>query len=86
MASMSASEVESRILTSLNESGVISDSFEYALQLGIDHQVLVGVVKSLLVDRYHELVSFPFAHSLIHSFTHSPVHIITNPFIVCVDM
>ena len=51
MASMSVSEVESRILATLDESGVITDSYEYALQLGIDHQVLIGVIKSLLVDR-----------------------------------
>ena len=51
MASVSASEVESGILVTLNESGVIPDSYEYALQLGIDHQVLIGVIKSLLVDR-----------------------------------
>ncbi len=51
MASLSTSEVESRILATLNESSVISDSYEYAIELGIDHQVLIGVIKSLLVDR-----------------------------------
>jgi phenylalanyl-tRNA synthetase alpha chain len=40
------------LLTTIEKNGQISDTWDLAIELGIDHQILVGVVKSLLVDRY----------------------------------
>ena len=45
-------DYEQVVLTALATDGVIADTWDLATQLAIDHQILVGVVKSLLVDRY----------------------------------
>lgn len=43
-----ADEVESAVLKTLNESGIIADSGEYVKQVDVeDHNALVGVLKSL---------------------------------------
>ena len=43
-----AEEVESAVLKTLNESGIIADSGEYVKQVDVeDHNALVGVLKSL---------------------------------------
>ncbi|KAK8807848.1 hypothetical protein WA158_007377 [Blastocystis sp. Blastoise] len=42
--------LEKNLLEYVNEHGCIENSFEYAASLGVDHQALVGVVKSLEVD------------------------------------
>lgn len=45
-------DYEQTVLSTLEKDGVIADTWDLAIQLNIDHQVLVGVVKSLLVDQY----------------------------------
>lgn len=45
-------DYEQVVLTALEKDNVIVDTWELAVQLNIDHQNLVGVVKSLLVDKY----------------------------------
>jgi len=50
-----AEEVESAILKTLNESGIIADSGEYVKQVDVeDHNALVGVLKSL---EAHEMIT-----------------------------
>jgi hypothetical protein len=44
--------VESLILTTLARENVIPDTWDLALQYSLDHQVVVGHMKSLLVDLY----------------------------------
>lgn len=45
-------DYEQAVLSVLEKDGSIPDTWDLATQLNIDHQILVGVVKSLLVDRY----------------------------------
>jgi PheRS DNA binding domain 3/PheRS DNA binding domain 1 len=46
-------DLEQIMLDALSiEPGIIGDSWEFAAGLNVDHQVIVGVVKSLLVDQY----------------------------------
>lgn len=45
-------DVEGLLLSSLEKEGVIADSWDFALIHSIDHQNLIGVMKSLLVDSY----------------------------------
>lgn len=45
-------DIEALILSTLHTAGSIADSFEFAAQHGIDHQALVGTLKSLLADNY----------------------------------
>lgn len=45
-------DYEQLVLTAIEKDGAIADTWELAAQLNIDHQILVGVVKSLLVDKY----------------------------------
>jgi len=47
MAAPSAMEIEAQVLQSVNTDGCIADSGDMANSLGIDHNVLVGVLKSL---------------------------------------
>jgi len=47
-----AVDLEQLILNKLQEENEILDTWEYSKVLNIDHQQLIGVVKSLLVDRY----------------------------------
>jgi phenylalanyl-tRNA synthetase alpha chain len=46
------SNLEPLILSTLAKENEISDTYTFSQKTGIDHQMLVGVVKSLLVDRY----------------------------------
>jgi phenylalanyl-tRNA synthetase alpha chain len=52
-------DYEQIVLNTLAKDGVIADTWDLALSLGVDHQVLVGVIKSLLADAYvlEELLS-----------------------------
>lgn len=45
-------DYEQVLLSALDKDGLIADTWEMAALLNIDHQILVGVVKSLLVDKY----------------------------------
>lgn len=45
-------DLEHLILQRLAETEVIEDTWEYSNFLNVDHQQLVGVIKSLLVDQY----------------------------------
>lgn len=45
-------DYEQAVLTAIAKDGLIADTWELATQLNVDHQILVGVVKSLLVDKY----------------------------------
>jgi len=45
-------DYEQVVLSILAKDNEISNTWDLAIQLNIDHQVLVGVVKSLLSDRY----------------------------------
>jgi hypothetical protein len=45
-------DVESLILITLARDNVIADTWDLALQYSLDHQVIVGHMKSLLVDLY----------------------------------
>ena len=45
-------DIEQLLLTALSKEDTIENSWDYALSIGIDHQALIGAVKSLLVDRY----------------------------------
>ena len=49
---MAAFDIEQTVLTKLMNSMTIEDTYDYATELNIDHQVLVGTLKSLLTDRY----------------------------------
>lgn len=52
-------DLESLLLSTLSNDNIIHDSYEFALQQQIDHQNLIGVLKSLLVDGYvqEEIIS-----------------------------
>lgn len=45
-------DIEELILSSLASNGQIDDTWEFSLKHNISHQVLIGAVKSLLVDSY----------------------------------
>lgn len=45
-------DIEQLILTTVAKNGCISDTWEFAEKVSIEHQVIVGVLKSLLVDLY----------------------------------
>ena len=45
-------DLEALLLSTLAANNEISDSWEFSIEAGIDHQNLVGTVKSLLVDAY----------------------------------
>lgn len=47
-----STDLEHLILSKLARDGKIDDTYVFSTETGIDHQTLVGVVKSLLVDRY----------------------------------
>lgn len=47
MAAPDAQEIETKILSRVNADGCIADSGEFAQALGVDHNVVVGVLKSL---------------------------------------
>ncbi len=49
---LDGADLEQHILTRLATDGIIADTWTLSQEIGIDHQSLVGVVKSLLVDRY----------------------------------
>merc|ERR1711920_693124 len=49
---MDQAQVESLILATVNKDGSIRDTFEFAQAQGIPHTLVVGVVKSLLVDAF----------------------------------
>lgn len=49
---LDGADLEQYILTRLATDGIIADTWTLSQEIGIDHQSLVGVVKSLLVDRY----------------------------------
>lgn len=51
-SSSSMVDVESLILQTLARDNVIPDSWDFALKHSLDHQVVVGNIKSLLVDNY----------------------------------
>ena len=44
--------VETQILQHLNANGSIQDTFEYALEHKLSHDLVVGVMKSLLTEAY----------------------------------
>lgn len=52
LASSQSVDVEQLILTSLTNQGCITDTWVFALHHQLDHQVVIGAVKSLLVDTY----------------------------------
>ena len=45
-------DIEALLLTTLNSANVIEDSFSFAGSNGVDHQKLIGAVKSLEGDLY----------------------------------
>jgi phenylalanyl-tRNA synthetase alpha chain len=49
---VSNSDIEGLILSLLNKDGVIEDSYDLSIKRKIDHQALVGTLKSLLADNY----------------------------------
>ena len=51
-AGRSAEELEQLILSTVAKQDCIADTWDFATEQHIDHQVLVGVLKSLLVDLY----------------------------------
>jgi phenylalanyl-tRNA synthetase alpha chain len=52
MAEDSGAKIEQLLLTTLNTQGEIEDSWAFAANNGLDHQAVVGALKSLLVDSY----------------------------------
>jgi phenylalanyl-tRNA synthetase alpha chain len=54
--------LEQKILSTLAASDAINDTWEFAAAENVDHQVLVGVLKSLLSDRY--VIDEPIARTL----------------------
>ena len=46
------SDIEQSVLSKLFTSLVIDDTWNYAAEIQVDHQMLVGVLKSLLTDDY----------------------------------
>lgn len=51
-ATSSSIDVETLILQTLAKENVILDSWDFALRYSLDHQIVVGNIKSLLVDNY----------------------------------
>jgi len=49
---MDTDAIEQLVLSVLSKDGVIEDSWDFAAKVGVDHQAIVGAVKSLLVDAY----------------------------------
>ena len=49
---MAAFDLEQTVLTKLLGSLTIADTFDFANELNVDHQALVGTLKSLLTDQY----------------------------------
>ena len=52
-------DLEALILGALSSAEVIDDSFVFAAEHGVDHQALVGTLKSLLADSYCSEESSP---------------------------
>lgn len=50
--SSSSVDLESLLLQTLARDNVIEDTWEFASQHSLDHQVVIGQVKSLLADNY----------------------------------
>jgi phenylalanyl-tRNA synthetase alpha chain len=44
--------LEQLVLTSLAKDGSIADTWDFAISVNVDHQLLIGVIKSLMVDSY----------------------------------
>ena len=51
-SSSSSVDLESLLLQTLAKDNVIEDTWEFASQHSLDHQVVIGQVKSLLADNY----------------------------------
>ena len=49
---MDSANIEQVILSALAEKGEIENTWDFAISTGIEHQIIVGAVKSLLVDKY----------------------------------
>ena len=49
---MADDSVESMVLATLGSNDIIADTYALSVERGVDHQTLVGAIKSLLVDRY----------------------------------
>ena len=49
---MDSDNIEQLILSTLAKENVIQNSWDFSLSTGIDHQAIIGAVKSLLVDNY----------------------------------
>ena len=49
---MAGFDLEQVVLTKLMNSMTIEDTYDYATELNIDHQILIGTLKSLLTDQY----------------------------------
>lgn len=47
VAAMASSELETQLLASINETGSVADSGEWAQSRSVDHLTVVGLVKSL---------------------------------------
>jgi hypothetical protein len=45
-------DLEQLLLDRVAESGAIEDTWALAKELAVDHQVVVGALKSLLVEKY----------------------------------
>ncbi len=67
MAAPSALDIEAKVLQDVHAAGCIADSGDMAKALGIDHNVLVGVIKSLeSYDMIATEVRMPAPHNLHH--------------------
>lgn len=44
--------VETQILQAINQFGAVADTYQFAQKLGVAHDLVVGVMKSLLVDAF----------------------------------
>ena len=49
---LSVMDLEQLLLDKVAEGGEIKDTWDLALELGLEHQVVVGALKSLLVESY----------------------------------
>lgn len=49
---VSSDDLEQVVLNIIARDGLINDTWDTAIEMKLDHQVLVGVLKSLMVDRY----------------------------------
>lgn len=45
-------DVETLILSTLQEKEIIADTYKLSIEYAIDHQVIIGAVKSLISDLY----------------------------------